>query len=281
MGERMGCISINKTVQNASFIRQFVALSGRYAEIIKSDRKRVWLLVAQPIVIALLVYFVVPTHGLFMSFGVTQLVMFAMVCSCIFMGLFNSIQEVCNERAIIKREYLVNLKLCAYVASKMAIQFIVATIQGITFVMVCHIAFGLESFLAIIAVAIMTIFATSSFGLLISSIVKSSVKAMLITPFILMIQLLFAGVLFLMEGIGRLISLTTISHWATRLLGIIARVNTMPDARILMGMGLDPMYNHNRANLLQSIGILLAIPVICGIASALVLRRLKNDTRAD
>ena len=266
-------------MQSASFVRQFLALSGRYTEIIKSDRKRVWLLVTQPIVIALLIYFVVPTHGLFISFGVTQLVMFAMVCSCIFMGLFNSIQEVCNERAIIKREYLVNLKLSAYVASKMAIQFVVAAMQGMTFVLVCHIAFGLESFFAVMAVAFMTIFATSSLGLLISSIVKSSVKAMLITPFVLMVQLLFAGVLFLMEGVGKLISLTTISHWATRLLGIIARVNTMPDARILMGMGLDPMYEPIFANLMQSVGILLAIPIICGVASAFVLRRLINDTR--
>jgi len=267
-------------LNNVSFFRQFSVLFQRHVEIIGNDVKRVVLLAAQPVVMALLIYIVVNTRMLYRSFGYTQQAMFAIVCSCLFMGLFNSIQEICGERAIVKREYLVNLRLSAYIASKMAVQFVSAALQGVVFIMVCTFAFSLTSFFAVTGVAILTIFASSSLGLLISAIVKTNDKAMLVTPFVLIIQLLFAGVLFLMDGVARIISFATLSHWASRLLGMIADLNSMPDARILsFSDELDPMYDISLGNILLSAGALVAISLVCGVVSAIVLRSVSKDTR--
>ena len=42
---------------------------------------------------------------------------FAIVSACIWIGIFNSIQAICKERAIIKREHRTGLHISAYVVS--------------------------------------------------------------------------------------------------------------------------------------------------------------------
>jgi len=263
------------------------------------------LLVASPCIIALLIAIVAHTHSnnLYDSFGVTQQVLFAMVCASIFMGLFNTMQEVCSEGSIIKREHLAGLRISAYILSKMTVHLVISFVQGFVFTIMCSILFGLpdESFFQVVKVVILTTFTASALGLFISSSVKTNARAMLVAPLVLIVQLLFAGAILRMEGLARIISFTTISHWASRLLGIIARLNDMDDARNMrehylnyrydynflerierlyyipevqwiMGGGLDPMYDPSFHNYMGSMGVLMLFCVICGIGSVVVLK---------
>ena len=55
-------------------------------------------------------------------------------------------------------------------------------------------------------------------GFIISSIAKSGDKAMTAAPFVLIIQLLFSGILFNLEGMGKKISYCTVSRWSVEAL---------------------------------------------------------------
>ena len=49
---------------------------------------------------------------------------FALVCVCIWNGCFNSIQVICRERDVIKREHRSGMHISSYVVSHMIYQFI-------------------------------------------------------------------------------------------------------------------------------------------------------------
>ena len=61
------------------------------------------MLLLQPFIIALLLK-VVAKKDVFKIYDSTQSIMFALACSGIWIGLFNTIQEVCKERPILKRD---------------------------------------------------------------------------------------------------------------------------------------------------------------------------------
>ena len=52
---------------------------------------------------------------MFKEYPATKNGAFAVICACIWVGLFNSIQSICRERAIIKREHRTGLRIGSYV----------------------------------------------------------------------------------------------------------------------------------------------------------------------
>ena len=83
--------------------KQCLVLIARYFELIWNDKQRLLLLFIQPIAIAFLLA-VVAVDDTFITYEDTRSIMFALSCSGIWIGLFNTIQEVCKERPILKRE---------------------------------------------------------------------------------------------------------------------------------------------------------------------------------
>ena len=91
----------NSARRNVSWFKQLRVLTARYMNLIKNDYSRLLLLLVQPVAIALLL-FLVAQEGTFVNFDDTKSILFALSCSGIWIGLFNTIQEVCKERAILK-----------------------------------------------------------------------------------------------------------------------------------------------------------------------------------
>lgn len=110
-----------KRSKNARF-QQFLVLAQRYGELMFHDTQRLLVLLLQPCLIAALLY-VVADKDIFKIYESTKSMLFALSCSGIWIGLFNSIQEICKERTIVKREYMANLRLPGYVMSKFVFQF--------------------------------------------------------------------------------------------------------------------------------------------------------------
>ena len=54
---------------------------------------------------------------------------FALACVALWNGCFNSIQSVCRERAIVKREHRSGMHISSYVAAHMIYQFFLCTLQ--------------------------------------------------------------------------------------------------------------------------------------------------------
>lgn len=278
-----------KRSKNARF-QQFLVLAQRYGELMFHDTQRLLVLLLQPCLIAALLY-VVADKEIFKIYESTKSMLFALSCSGIWIGLFNSIQEICKERTIVKREYMANLRLPGYVMSKFVFQFALGGIQAAALTMIFLGLIGkkragiffnnftMEMFLTVW----LTVLAAIALGFVLSAMVRSGDKAMAAAPFVLIIQLLFSGILFQLKGAGKLISYFTVSRWSVEALGSIAKLNRL-DLKLQKDY---PMLEHEaeaffkaaKGHVVQCWGILLLMTVVCLVVSMISLRRIAKDRR--
>lgn len=281
---------IKRPGKRPSAFRQLMILIQRYLELMKNDWARLLILMIQPVIIGLLLY-LVSEETVFDVYENTKTMMFALCCSGIWIGLFNSIQEICKERNILRREYMTNLKLPVYVFSKFAVQSLIGAIQAIFLTGTFLGAIGkngeglfLDSFFPELILSIwLVILASEALGLAVSANAKSGDKAMVAAPFILIIQLLFSGILFKLEGFGEWISYVTVSRWTVEALGSTVNLNDLP-----LKLQADyPMIEHEaeaffeatKAHVLQDWGILAGMTFLFLIFSMFSLRKLAKDSR--
>jgi len=282
--------TIDTSRKRVNLFRQMAILTARYGQLIINDRQRLLMLVLQPILIALLLS-LVAADDVFEIYDGTKSILFALSCACIWIGLFNSIQEICKERVILKREYMANLKLTAYIFSKYVIQILIGLVQALLMTLIFLQTVGKpekgilfdnpapEIFL----VLWMTILASMALGFVISGMVKSGDKAMVIAPFVLIVQLLFSGILFELKGIGDKIAYGTISKWSIEGLGGIANLNELT-SKLQKEMptyqrDFEEMFESTKGHLAVRVDVLGVYVVLCAVISIIVLKSVSKDSR--
>lgn len=273
-----------KKPKKKSFVKQLFTLTRRYAELVKNDLARLGLLMIQPILIAVLIK-VVASKDVFDIFEPTKQILFTFSCSGIWIGIFNTIQEVCKERAILKREYMSNLRLTTYVLSKYFVQLIISLVQTAIFTGLFTVLMGnlpaegvfTSCFVEVFITMWLTIYASSSLGLLVSSVMKNGDRAMAVSPFLLIIQLLFSGILFELKGASKIISYFTVSRWSVEALGNIINMNGLRHQYELIEYKPDALFEHGLGHLGQTWLILVLFIVILGIISVIFLRNVSKD----
>lgn len=276
--------------RKTAYFRQLNVLTMRYAELIWNDKMRLAILLLQPVLIGLLLK-LVSNDGVFSVCEDTQTMLFSLSCASIWIGLFNSIQEICKERTILKREYMANLKLPLYTMSKFVIQLLLAVTQAFLLTLVFAVSQGEypegiwfgsyvpEVFLTVV----FTILASMSMGLLISALVKTGDKAMTLAPFVLIVQLLFSGILFKLEEAAKYIAYLTVSKWSVEALGSILNLNALT-LRIQkdfpqMEHEAQEIYEHAGSHVLSHWGVLLAMTLLLVTITTIFLTRVKYDQR--
>lgn len=270
--------------------------------------------------IALLVASVMGT-SLFTNMERLKAGSFAMVCVCIWNGFFNSIQMVCRERAIIKREHRAGLHITAYIGAHMMYQAIMCLLQVVISIAIYKwygILFPSESvvtgnFVLDFAITLWVItYAADMMALMISCIVKTTTAAMTVMPFMLIIQLIFAGIIFTFtEGPAVILEKMTISHWGTVAICSIADYNdltshalfsalyqfrSVPEVQsivdyiqrtdirykmdVLAARSMqNSMYEGSVSNVLQCWGVILLIGAVSIIIGTLSLEMIDLDKR--
>lgn len=161
---------------------------------------------------------------------------FSMVSACIWIGIFNSIQVVCKERDIIKREHRSGMHISSYITARALYEMIICFVQAIIMLALCmnFLKFpeeGLVTGSIIIDVYItffLILLSSDYLGIAVSSIVKTTTTAMTVMPFLLIVQLVLSGVLFALEGNTGLIAKITISKWGMEALGAIVNMDGLP-----------------------------------------------------
>ena len=163
---------------------------------------------------------------------------FAIVSACIWIGIFNSIQAICKERAIIKREHRTGLHISSYVVSHLIYQGILCFLEailmiGISAIFLRYPSYSLlgSAYIEFFITYFLLIFTADALGLAISSIVKTPSVAMTIMPFVLIIQLVFAGVIFSLSGPVKYVANATISKWGLNAACISADYNNLESAK--------------------------------------------------
>ncbi len=162
---------------------------------------------------------------------------FALTCVCIWNGFFNSIQVICRERAIIKREHRAGLHMSAYVAAHMIYQAILCLLQAIIIIAVNmatktffpeHGAI-LPDFKAELLITLFLItYAADMMALLVSSIAHTTTAAMTVMPFLLIVQLVFSGGFFSLSGPVEKVQEVMIAKWGMQALCIQGDYNSLP-----------------------------------------------------
>ncbi len=162
---------------------------------------------------------------------------FALTCVCIWNGFFNSIQVVCRERNIIKREHRAGLHMSSYIAAHMIYQLILCLAQTVVTLAICYVAGvslptrGIVTPWGIVDLGItvlLTIYAADMLALMVSSIVRTTTTAMTAMPFLLIFQLVFSGAFFQLTGIAQDLTALTISRWGMESLCAIGGYNDLP-----------------------------------------------------
>lgn len=241
---------------------------------------------------------------------------FTLVSACIWIGIFNTIQSVCKERAILKREHRAGLHMSSYVLSHLIFQAGICLLQagillGISAAFLHYPAvtplFGstmLEFFLTYFLVT----YAADALGLAISALVKSPTTAMTVMPFVLIIQLIFSGMLFVLQGPAGMVGNLTISKWGMNATCVSADFNSLENSEQvgfsvtlqniasqegypLDGAQVDALvkeyyqvsvnedYDHTAANLAVDWGILVLQVAVYAAVATLALEFVDHDKR--
>ena len=183
------------------------------------------------ILITLLVLYVT-ADKMFETYENTKSGMFAMICVCIWIGIFNSIQLVCREKNdIVKDELDKSLRASSYMAAHFIYQFFLCIIQSIVVFAIFYLTLSdklegepLEYLITIFLV----MYASDAMAFVLSSAVPTPIVAMTLMPLLLLIQLVLAGVLFILEGGAANIADFTISKWGMAAFGKIGDICSLP-----------------------------------------------------
>jgi hypothetical protein len=195
-----------------------------------------WKVLPMGAIIAAIVTFVVGAN-LFKTQEGTKLGVFALVCVCIWNGFFNSIQVVCREREIVKREHRAGLHMSAYILAQMIYQLLLCAAQTVITLIICNLTGVVMPAAGIITssgmldcgISILLItYAADMMALMVSCIVRTTTTAMTTMPFLLIFQLVFSGGFFELDGIAEKVQYLTISHWGMNSLCTIGRYNEQP-----------------------------------------------------
>lgn len=212
-------------------INQIGIYVGKHFRLFKNERG--WKVLIFAAIISLLISCVL-SSGMFIYDMDTWTGFFTLVSACIWIGIFNSIQSICKERAIIKREHRTGLHISAYVISHVIYQAVICLAQALILlgISLCFLKYPdtylvgfpyLEYFITYF----LTILAADLLGLAVSAVVKNPTVAMTVMPFILIIQLIFSGALFTLYGPLKEVSNLTISRWSLNATCISADYNNL------------------------------------------------------
>jgi len=211
-----------KSTSEVSSIEQFSWLSKRYFKIKINDKLNSTLLLAQAPIIATLICLIYSE--------INSGVLFMVAISAIWLGAQNAAREIVSEQAIYKRERMFNLKILPYVFSKISVLSFFSIIQSAIFIFILFIRYNnsditdlnqpFKLFLWMIFLSISSTF----LGLLLSSMVRSTERAMTILPLILLPQIMLAGIISkISNGLVEFISYLTLSRWGVEGLHIIQK----------------------------------------------------------
>jgi ABC transport system ATP-binding/permease protein len=198
------------------WIRQWATLSRRYLEVLAADKFNLLILFGQAPIIAFLTYLVVGAKA------PRDFIYFVLALVSLWFGTSVSAREIIRERAVYKRERMVNLRLLPYVGSKIFILLLIVGLQ-------CLLLFGTLKFFDLttlmsfpgtlfglpqLVIMVLTSLVGISLGLFISALVKTSEMATSLIPLILIPQILFSGLVGIPTGMSKVVGIAMPATWA-------------------------------------------------------------------
>ncbi|CAM5686388.1 ABC transporter ATP-binding protein [Streptomyces griseomycini] len=275
------------------WMSQFGTLVRRYVSVIASDKGFLALMVILPAVLGAVSLLIDadkgllpnpanPQTGRIIPNGTATTVLLILAVGACFAGAANSVRELIKERVIYERERATGLSRSAYLMSKVFVLGLITVLQGL---MVGVIGFSSREIpeeglvlggavLVELSLPIMALgFTSMMFGLIISSLVKTAEKTMPLLVMFAIIQVVFTGCLFALNGaVGvNQFSFLMPSRWAVAAAGATLDFNRISPPE--EGGDTDPLWEHTLGAWGMDMAALIALGVICGFFVARFLRR--------
>ncbi|GAA3842552.1 FHA domain-containing protein [Streptomyces phyllanthi] len=272
---------------------QLMTLVRRYTAVIASDKGFMALMLILPAVLGAVSLLIdsgntlLPNepraNGARVPNGTATTVLLILAVGACFAGAANSVRELIKERVIYERERATGLSRSAYLMSKVIVLGMITMVQGL---IVGGIGFGarevpaeglvlgtltkLELCLPVMALG----FTSMMFGLVISALVKTAEKTMPLLVMFAIIQVVFTGCLFTLNGsIGvNEFSYLMPSRWAVAAAGATLDFNLVNPNKD-NPTETDPLWDHTVGVWTLDMAALIAIGVVCGFLVARFLRR--------
>ncbi|OSZ60188.1 ABC transporter ATP-binding protein [Streptomyces pharetrae CZA14] len=274
------------------WMSQFITLVRRYVSVIVSDKGFLALMVILPAVLGAVSLLIKPEQGLLPNVnaqtgriipnGTATTVLLILAVGACFAGAANSVRELIKERVIYERERATGLSRSAYLMSKVFVLGVITVLQGL---LVGVIGFASREIpeeglilggatLIELSLPIMALgFTSMMFGLIISSLVKTAEKTMPLLVMFAIIQVVFTGCLFALNGtVGvNQFSYLMPSRWAVAAAGATLDFNKISPPE--EGADTDPLWEHSLGTWGLDMAALIALGVVCGFFVARFLRR--------
>ena len=249
--------------------------------------------VSEAVLLPFIISIAFNANEVFNKYHITRTSSIMFISAALWIGLFNSVTSICNERKVIKFEYQIKgLSLPSYVAARVLTELVLclaeAVLMIVTIVILYPHAQGNGSQIVLFGVTLfLVIFTSDMLSLLISAFVKKSSQAMTAMPLVLMVQLLFSNFLqSLDEKIPFLvwISHATITRWGTTAFFRIANMNNLvpsqghTDWQVYQKDGVGT-YAYDLLAILGNWGVLIAFSALFMVATSLVLTSVRKDAR--
>ena len=163
----------------------------------------------------------------------------AVTCLCLWNGCFNSIQVICRERDVIKREHRSGMHISSYIAAHMIYQALLCLMQtGITLYVMSMVGVrypqeGLMTryFIPEFSVSLFLItYAADMMSLWISALSHTTTAAMTVMPFVLIFQLVFSGGVIPLPERVQPLSTFTVSNYGIKAIASQCGYNELPMA---------------------------------------------------
>ncbi len=134
---------------------------------------------------------------------------FVSIIAFVFLGLSNSIEEIFDERKIILREKLMNLKTSYYLISKLVALTFFSVIQVLIYILVSSLVLDIRGvFASSFAFLVLAAMTGYSLGLLTSSFIKDNKAIINLLPLILIPQIIFGGAVIEFERMNKDITIS-------------------------------------------------------------------------
>ncbi len=314
-------ISKKGAAENMTKIReQFPILFKRNLRLFLSfkgfDIFRLIILFAGPVVAAYSLCWVMNGHfSTQLSMNICALLI--MVMAAVYIGTFNSLLTVCNEKQILKYEFISGVSPAAYILSIASVHLGVCIIQAglfttvyLTKIKLPEVPFLMGKGITWLISLFLVLYASDMFGLFLSCLAPNGETANFLSPVCLIAQMLFSGTLWPMDNflsrsmiarwgmasIGSLIDLGTIDAGLTTALSpeeqimieaglkttgyTLEDVNRIISDRMISASGLDiSIYQPNGQHVLMAWLYLLGIIFVLLFINIFIVRFVKNRKR--
>jgi ABC transport system ATP-binding/permease protein len=266
-------------------LRQMSTLTRRYLRVIAADRGYLLFMGLLPVILGVLIHLVGTSQGLagppHTNQNAQETLLLLVICACL-SGAASSVRELVKERDIYIRERAAGLSCGAYLWSKLLVLGVISIVQSFVLVL---LGLGgrplpptgslltslplVELLLGVSALAV----ASMCLGLLVSSLVSTSEKAMPFLVLLTMIQVILSGGVLSLSGKAGLTQLAWLApaRWG---FGAVASTSNLNVINPSAGNFTDPLWNHTAKTWLIDMGLTIALAVIYALLTWLKLRRI-------